>query len=53
VVSMTGILVGTAEKMYEVQERGAERVAQTAKEMGVGRMVMLSAIGSDSFGATP
>lgn len=39
--------------MREVQLEGAGRVADEAKKAGVGRVVMLSAIGSDPNGETP
>ena len=53
VVSLVGALAGTAKQMEEVQLRGAERVAAAAKGHGVGRMVMMSAIGADKGGETP
>ena len=53
VVSMVGLLAASASRMYEVQQRGAERVAEMAKEQGVGRVVMISAIGSNKDGVTP
>ncbi|ORY34077.1 hypothetical protein BCR39DRAFT_518368 [Naematelia encephala] len=53
VVSMVGLLSAPAKAMYEVQEKGAQTVARLAKEEGVGRMVMISAIGADEHGPTP
>jgi len=53
VVSLVGVLAGTEKIMQEVQLRGAERVAEAAKKGGVGRIVMMSAIGSDRNGETP
>jgi NADH dehydrogenase len=52
VVSMAGLLVGSDKQMYEVQQRGAERVASVAKEQGVKRMVLISAIGANPAGVT-
>ena len=53
VVSLVGVLVGNAKKMELVQEEGAARVAQVARACGVGRTVLLSAIGADRNGVTP
>jgi hypothetical protein len=55
VVSLAGILVGSAKKMYDVQEKGAENVAKVAKEVGKEgvRLVLVSAIGADEGGVTP
>ncbi|KAK1924173.1 hypothetical protein DB88DRAFT_489337 [Papiliotrema laurentii] len=53
VVSMVGLLVANEQKMIDVQQKGAERVAKVAKEQGVGRVVMVSAIGADPGGVTP
>jgi uncharacterized protein YbjT (DUF2867 family) len=53
VVSLVGVLAGTESKMQEVQLEGAGRVAEQAKRAGVGRVVMLSAIGADAAGETP
>ena len=53
VVSMAGLLVASPKRFYEVAEKGAENVAKAAKQAGVGRMVMISAIGSDPNGPTP
>ena len=39
--------------MEEIQLKGAERVAQVAKEQGVGRVVLMSAIGASTMGETP
>lgn len=53
VVSMVGILTGSKEKFDLVQKKGSENVARAAKDAGVGRMVMISAIGADEMGVTP
>ena len=53
VVSMVGLLVASEQKMIDVQQKGAEKVALAAKEEGVGRTVLISAIGADSGGVTP
>jgi uncharacterized protein YbjT (DUF2867 family) len=53
VVSLVGVLAGTAKMMEDVQLTGAARVAEAAKKGGVGRVVMLSAIGADRNGETP
>lgn len=53
VVSLVGVLVGDAKKMEEIQLKGAERVAQVAKEQAVDRVVMMSAIGASTMGETP
>lgn len=53
VVSLVGVLAGTEKMMQQVQLEGAGRVAEEAKKAGVGRVVMLSAIGSDPRGETP
>jgi len=53
VVSLVGVLVGNAKVMEKVQKEGAENVAKAAREEGVGRVVMISAIGADSMGVTP
>jgi uncharacterized protein YbjT (DUF2867 family) len=55
VVSLAGILVGSGEKMYQVQQKGAENVVQVAKEVGKEgvRLVLVSAIGADEEGVTP
>jgi uncharacterized protein YbjT (DUF2867 family) len=53
VVSLVGVLVGNAQKMEKVQKEGAENVARVAREQGVKRTVMISAIGADEGGATP
>ena len=50
---MVGLLVASEKQMVKVQEKGARRVAEVAKEQGVGRVVMVSAIGSDKGGVTP
>jgi hypothetical protein len=52
VVSLAGVLVGSEKKMVEVQQEGAERVARTAKKVGAGRLVLVSAIGADKGGVT-
>lgn len=48
-----GVLVGNAKVMEKVQKEGAENVAKAAKEEGVKRVVMVSAIGADANGVTP
>jgi NADH dehydrogenase len=53
VVSLVGVLVGNAKVMEKVQKEGAENVARVAREEGVGRTVMISAIGADVGGVTP
>lgn len=53
VVSLVGVLAGNAKQMEKVQKDGAENVARVAREQGVGRTVMISAIGADEGGATP
>ena len=53
VVSLVGVLVGNAKVMEKVQKEGAENVAKAARQEGVGRVVMISAIGADSMGVTP
>jgi uncharacterized protein YbjT (DUF2867 family) len=53
VVSLVGVLVGSAKVMEKVQKEGAENVARVAKEMKVKRTVMISAIGADALGETP
>lgn len=53
VVSMAGLLVGSPKQFYDIAEKGAENVVKAAKEAGVGRMVMISAIGADINGVTP
>lgn len=53
VVSMVGLLVADEKKMVEVQQYGAEKVSRVAKEQGVGRAVLISAIGADPGGVTP
>jgi NADH dehydrogenase len=53
VVSMVGLLVAPEKKMIEVQQHGAEKVSRIAKEVGVGRAVLVSAIGADPGGVTP
>ena len=53
VVSLAGLLSASASQMKAVQEDGAARVAQAAKTKGVGRMVMVSAIGAEATGVTP
>ncbi|ODN94304.1 NADH dehydrogenase [Cryptococcus wingfieldii CBS 7118] len=52
VVSMGGLLTGTEAQMKALQEDGVRRVAEAAKEEGVGRVVGVSAIGAHSKGAT-
>ncbi|WVQ72414.1 hypothetical protein IAR50_001966 [Cryptococcus sp. DSM 104548] len=52
VVSMGGLLTGTPAQMKALQEDGVRRVAEAAKDEGVGRVVGVSAIGADSKGAT-
>lgn len=41
------------QKMVDVQQKGAEKVALAAKEEGVGRAILVSAIGADPRGVTP
>lgn len=53
VVSLVGVLVGNARTMEKIQKEGAENVASVAKEQGVKRTVMISAIGADALGVTP
>lgn len=53
VVSLVGVLVGDAKVMEKVQKEGAENVARVSREVGVKRMVMISAIGADVLGETP
>jgi len=53
VVSMAGLLVASPKQFYEVAEKGAENVVKAAKDAGVGRMIMVSAIGADINGPTP
>lgn len=53
VVSLTGILIGSPKQFYDLQEKGAENVVRAAKGAGVGRMVVVSAIGADPNGPTP
>jgi len=53
VVNLAGVLVASPKTFYEVQEKGAENVVRAAKEAGVGRCVMVSAIGADVNGPTP
>ena len=53
VVSLAGLLVATPQQFFNVAEKGAENVAKSAKEAGVERMVMISAIGADINGPTP
>ncbi|KAK6910186.1 NADH dehydrogenase [Kwoniella mangroviensis CBS 8886] len=52
VVSMVGVLVGSEKKMDLVQRQGTENVSRLAKDMGVGRVVGISAIGADEGGVT-
>lgn len=53
VVSMVGLLVASEKQMVAVQQYGAEKVSRVAKEQGVGRTVLISAIGADPGGVTP
>jgi NADH dehydrogenase len=53
VVSMVGLLVANEQKMIAVQQKGAEDVARLSAEAGVGRLVLVSAIGADKGGVTP
>ncbi|KAK4689081.1 hypothetical protein P7C73_g1040, partial [Tremellales sp. Uapishka_1] len=53
VVSLVGLLTGSARQFDDIQRKGAENVALAAKEAGVGRVVMVSAIGADEKGTTP
>ncbi|RXK40155.1 NADH dehydrogenase [Tremella mesenterica] len=53
VVSLVGLLAATEKEMVDVQQDGARRVADAAKEKGVERVVMISAIGADKNGVTP
>jgi uncharacterized protein YbjT (DUF2867 family) len=50
VVSLVGILTGTPEQFRKVQEEGGDNVARIAKEEGVGRVVVVSALGVDKGG---
>lgn len=48
-VNCVGLLVRNGKNTYDaVQSEGAERVARISKEMGVGSLVHLSAIGADA-----
>ncbi len=53
VVSLVGILTGTPAQFESIQKRGGENVARAAKEAGVGKVVMVSALGADVDGLTP
>lgn len=49
VVNCVGILANDGRNRFEtVQHEGAERVARIASDMGIGRMVQISAIGADA-----
>ena len=52
VVSMAGLLVGSPQQFYDVVQRGSENVVAAAKQAGVGKTIMISAIGSDANGPT-
>jgi len=47
-----GILTGTKKEFEEIQLKGGENVARAAKEEGVGRVVVVSALGIEK-GGTP
>jgi NADH dehydrogenase len=53
VISLVGILTGTEKQFVELQQKGGENVAKAAKEAGVGRVLMVSALGADVNGITP
>lgn len=52
IVSLVGILTGTKKEFEEIQLKGGENVARAAKEEGVGRVVVVSALGIEK-GGTP
>jgi uncharacterized protein YbjT (DUF2867 family) len=52
IVSLVGILTGTKKEFEEVQLKGGENVARAAKEEGVGRVCLVSALGIEA-GGTP
>lgn len=52
VISLVGILTGTGQQFIDLQEKGGRNVAQAAKDAGVKRVVMVSALGIDG-GETP
>jgi uncharacterized protein YbjT (DUF2867 family) len=52
VISLVGILTGTEQQFIDLQEKGGQNVAQAAKDAGVKRVVMVSALGIDG-GETP
>lgn len=52
VISLVGILTGTEKQFIDLQEKGGQYVAQAAKDAGVKRVVMVSALGIDG-GETP
>jgi len=52
IVSLVGILTGTPEEFKRIQAEGGENVARAAKEAGVKRVVVVSALGIEN-GGTP
>lgn len=52
VISLVGVLQGSAEQFEKIQWRGAEHVAAAAKEAGA-RLVHFSAIGADAQSSLP
>ncbi|KAI5451405.1 hypothetical protein NCC49_001712 [Naganishia albida] len=52
VISLVGILTGTEKQFIDLQEKGGQNVAKAAKDAGVKRVVMVSALGIDG-GETP
>ncbi|KAL7421700.1 hypothetical protein Q5752_003470 [Cryptotrichosporon argae] len=52
VVSLVGLLAAPEARMVAVQQEGAGNVARAAREAGVKRTVLMSAIGADVNGAT-
>lgn len=52
VISLVGILTGTEKQFIDLQEKGGQNVAKAAKEAGVKRVIMVSALGIDG-GETP
>ncbi|WVQ82141.1 hypothetical protein IAT38_004269 [Cryptococcus sp. DSM 104549] len=52
VVSLAGLLTGSPAQMKAVQEDGARRVGETARDEGVKRVVGISAIGADEGAGT-
>lgn len=53
VINLTGILAQSGRQTFRsVQEQGAARIAEAAKEAGITRMVHVSAIGADETSAS-